>query len=139
MGVSEKEQSVHLREFPEVRDDWRNDALALKWQVIYKMRKSVLEAIEPLRASKELGSSLEAFPKLSVSKEDMEILNSVNMEDVCITSQIKVSEGDFVVNIDKSDGEKCARCWKVLPEVSKDTNLCNRCAKAIGKYKAKSL
>jgi isoleucyl-tRNA synthetase len=26
-----------------------------------------------------------------------------------------------------ADGGKCARCWKITPEVSEEDGICNRC------------
>ena len=39
------------------------------------------------------------------------------------------------VRVGPAEGEKCARCWKVLPEVGKGAahdDLCGRCADAVG-------
>jgi isoleucyl-tRNA synthetase len=133
-GVFAEAESVHLRTFPAIPASWQNPQLAAKWALIRKVRKSVLEAIEPLRADKTLGSSLEAMPKITIGKEAMSVLAGVNMEEVCITSQIEITEGTDTIRIEKAGGEKCDRCWKVLPEVGKNkehTALCNRCADAV--------
>lgn len=137
-GVFGDEGSVHLREFPEVPANWKNDALVEKWDNILFIRKNVLEAIEPMRANKELGSSLEARPVVTTAKPDIkEILESVQLADVCITSQIDIQDGECGVSIEKADGEKCVRCWKVLPEVSDSPDdLCIRCSDVVNKKKA---
>lgn len=128
-GVFEDAQSIHLRDFPEVSAEWQNAELAEKWVSIKKTRKSVLEAIEPLRASKELGSSLEAAPV--ITSEEVDALESVNMADICITSQVQVSSGAPSVTIQKASGSKCQRCWKILPEVDENGDLCNRCSAVV--------
>jgi len=136
-GVFEDVESVHLRTFPDVPAIWENKGLAAQWESVRKARKKVLEAIEPMRANKELGSSLEARPHLSVSKEEKEIFSKLHMADICITSQIDYEEGpEFTVTINKAEGEKCQRCWKILPEVSKNGGLCNRCHDVVEKRKA---
>jgi isoleucyl-tRNA synthetase len=34
----------------------------------------------------------------------------------------------------KAEGNKCERCWRVLPEVGRDhPDLCHRCTEAVGK------
>ena len=137
-GVFEEAESVHLREFPEVSEKWKNGKLADKWSNILFIRKAVLEAVEPLRASKELGSSLEAKPVITTSKDNVKTdLESVNMADICITSGVVIKDGECGVTIEKADGEKCVRCWKVLPEVSDHADhLCNRCDDVVNKKKA---
>jgi len=135
-GVFGEEESVHLREFPNVQNAWQNESLAEKWSTIRAVRKSVLEAIEPLRADKTIGSSLEALPVIST--EDQALLESVNMADVCITSGVQFSSGTPSVIIEKAPGEKCTRCWKVLPEVEENGDLCNRCSGAVAQAKEKA-
>ncbi len=139
-GVFTDAQSVHLREFAAVSQTWKNDALAGKWTDVMAMRKHVMELIEPLRANKELGSSLEA--SVHVNKDIG--LNNNEMADVCIVSELLVEPelgGDALVGIEarikKAEGEKCERCWKVLPEVSAETgHLCNRCADVVEQQKS---
>ncbi len=133
--VFENAESVHLRVFPDVPADWKNQNLADKWDEIQKTRKAVLEAIEPMRASKELGSSLEAKPVITTDNGAIKSLGA-EMSDICITSQIEIKSGASSVEIKKAEGEKCLRCWKVLPEVSAKTgHLCNRCEGAVAHHK----
>lgn len=136
-GVFEDAESVHLREFLTIPANWNNDKLAEKWSDIIATRKLVQEAIEPMRASKDLGSSLEAYPVITASKDKKSIFDSVNMADICITSRIKIEEGENNITIQKTDGEKCARCWKVLPEVSSHPeHICVRCDDTVSKKQA---
>ena len=133
-GVFAEAQSVHLREFPKVDASWKDDVLITKWVDIIDARKDVLSAIEPMRASKELGSSLEACPVITTESDA--ILKCVNLADVCITSVVKLSSGKPSVDVQKATGAKCVRCWKVLPEVTEENgNLCNRCSDAVDAQK----
>ena len=74
------------------------------------------------------------------------IRDSVSFEDISITSDITVSgdaapEGAFTlpesegiaVVFAKATGEKCARCWKVLPDVGNHATpgVCGRCHDAV--------
>ncbi|MCK5373708.1 MAG: class I tRNA ligase family protein, partial [Alphaproteobacteria bacterium] len=131
-GVFEDAESVHLREFPEVPEEWADDSLDNKWEGIMSVRKSVLEAIEPLRASKEMGSSLAAHPVIKTSNEVV-LGMAEEMADVCITSDVNVEKSESEsVEITKASGTKCERCWKVLPEVTGETGyLCKRCASVV--------
>lgn len=75
------------------------------------------------------------------------ITNPDTFADLCITSQITIKEGDApdgafaledVIGVGvvfaKADGEKCQRCWKVLPDVGEfaHAGVCGRCNDALG-------
>ncbi len=135
-AIFEEVKSVHLREFPAVPSEWKNDDLAQKWENIITMRKKISAAIEPLRGDKTLGSSLEAAPIVKTCCKDV-LANIDDMADICITSQITIESGDESISIEKAKGAKCERCWKVLPEVEENGDLCNRCVDAVNYHKTK--
>jgi isoleucyl-tRNA synthetase len=136
--------SIHLLEWPELTltrhlresggpassgasEDQRdsrfrgNDGMEVRWADLRELRTQVTEAIEPLRRDKVLGSSLEA--EVSVpSSENPEFL-----AELFITST--VHQGDLKVV--KTDNHKCGRCWRYLPEVREDGELCGRCDKVV--------
>ena len=140
------DSSVHLVDIPETPMDWRDDALAEKWATIRRVRRVVTNAIEPHREAKTIGASLEAAPTVFVSTADAEVLKTVALEDVCITSAITVStdaapadaftaEGveGIAVSFAMAEGEKCQRCWKILPDVGTHSHagVCGRCNAAV--------
>jgi len=126
--------SVHLRLFPEVPADWRNDDLAAKWQLIRGVRRVVTGALEIERREKRIGSSLEAAPKVYLTDERLlAALAGEDMAEIAITSAIEIvkAEGpadgfrlDDVPGITVvpglAEGKRCARSWKILPEVGSD-------------------
>ena len=61
------EPSVHLTLFPDSFDEFRDDALAAKWETIRDVRRVVTGALELERAAKQIGSSLEASPMVYVA------------------------------------------------------------------------
>ena len=86
------EPSVHLTLFPEGFDDFRDDALAAKWETIRDVRRVVTGALELERAAKHIGSSLEASPLVYVSdKKIFGTLFDVDLAEVCITSNAMVT------------------------------------------------
>jgi isoleucyl-tRNA synthetase len=132
-NVFGEEQSVHLRTFPAIPTDWRNDALAAKWETARKVRRAVLGALEPKRADKTIGSSLEAAPQVFVTPDIVAQLKNIDLAELCITSQAELSIGEapadaFRLNdvagvgvvFHKAEGRKCLRSWKILPEVGTD-------------------
>ena len=120
-------RSVHLEQFPEIPSDWRDDPLAKRWETIRALRLVVTGAIEIARANKEIGSSLEAAPRVYLSRpEHVEALRGVDFAEVCITSDIAIEtrrpppEGSFrlpelpdvAVVVERARGIKCARSWR---------------------------
>ncbi len=105
-------------------------------------------ALEVQRTDKVIGASLEAAPVVHVREaEVLEALKSVNFADICITSDIRLTgdpmpaeafrlpEVDGVgVVFEKAEGDKCQRCWKILPDVGRHAHasVCGRCNEALG-------
>jgi len=139
--------SVHLQDFPETPADWRDDALAARSETVRAVRRVVTGALEEQRTAKVIGSSLEAAPTVYLSPELAAVItNPETFADLCITSQITIVEGtapegaftlDDVAGVGvafaKACGEKCARCWKVLPDVGTHSHagVCGRCDEAV--------
>ncbi len=140
--------SVHLRRFPEVPAAWRNPALGARWERIRTVRRVVTGALEEDRAAKVIGASLQARPVVHVDAETKAVLDEVDFADVVITSDVElvvgaVPAGAFTladvpgVGVERghlAPGNRCERCWKILPEVgSNDAHpgLCGRCADAV--------
>ncbi|MCB1782448.1 MAG: isoleucine--tRNA ligase [Alphaproteobacteria bacterium] len=136
-GIYKDAISIHLREFPQVSQSWKDNALAEKWEEILEARAAVLAAIEPMRASKELGSSLEASATLTTLSDNVLSMKE-DLADICIVSAVEAKKGEQGVQIQKASGHKCARCWKVLPEVTEKEPLCNRCADAVEAFEKTS-
>jgi isoleucyl-tRNA synthetase len=142
-----EESSVHLVDMPETPGAWLDADLAAKWAMVRAARRVVTSALEVQRVEKVIGASLEAAPIVYVADADQRAaLESVSFEDVSITSDITVSgdpapedafrmpEVDGVaVRFVKASGEKCARCWKVLPDVGTHAHpgVCKRCDEAV--------
>lgn len=140
------ESSIHLQDFPET-PDWRDEALAAKWDAIRNVRRVVTGALEIERREKRIGASLEAAPTVYVEDEaTRDQLASVDFADLCITSDVTVEAGaapddafrlddeaGVAVTPNMAKGEKCQRCWKILPDVGshKHDGVCGRCDKAL--------
>ncbi|MEL7093026.1 MAG: isoleucine--tRNA ligase [Pseudomonadota bacterium] len=142
------DSSVHLVDMPKTPSDWADEALAAKWAQVRAARRVVTAALEVQRTDKVIGASLEAAPQVYVEEVSLaDTLNALPFADICITSQISVTagaapEGAFrlpevagvAVVFEKAQGEKCARCWKVLPDVGRfaHVGVCERCNTALG-------
>ncbi|MFY9239372.1 MAG: isoleucine--tRNA ligase [Roseovarius sp.] len=140
--------SLHLQDIPDTPQDWLNPELAAKWAGIRQARRVVTAALEVERTGKVIGSSLEAGPTVYVADDAVRTaLASVPFQDVCITSAITLSDeaapavafslpetDGIAVTFAKASGDKCNRCWKILPDVGTHTHpgTCARCDKALG-------
>ena len=132
----EKAGSIHMEQFCDIPAEWRDDELAAKWQKIRRVRRVVTGALEIERREKNIGSSLEAAPTVYIDDEELiAALDGQDFAEICITSDIEVKSGkspdgafklEDVTNIGvvptKAQGNKCARSWRVLPEVGSDSD-----------------
>jgi len=141
------DSSIHLTDMPNTPIEWRDDSLADKWANIRSVRRAVTAALEVQRTDKVIGASLEAAPVVHVDNAQLaQTLCSVPFEDICITSSIDVTTNvapdeafrlpevtGVGVVFEMAEGEKCARCWKVLPDVGTHLHIavCSRCDKAL--------
>jgi isoleucyl-tRNA synthetase len=113
-------ESVHLLEWPEVP---RADADDAKWAALREMRTQVTEAIEPLRRDKVIGSSLEAEVALRALPASAD-----ELAELFIVSAVKTGQE---LAVTKTGNHKCGRCWRYLPEVKSDGELCGRCTEVL--------
>ena len=139
--------SVHLQTIPETPQGWRDAALAEKWERLRAVRRVVLGALEIERRDKRIGASLEAAPILYIEDAELRALCAhAGMADLCITSGMAFSADPpppdafrlgetpgVAVEPALAEGVKCARCWKVLPDVGAHAHpgVCGRCEEAL--------
>lgn len=116
--------SVHFLEWPDLPALPGDEPLGTDWADVRSLRASVTEAIEPLRREKKVKSSLEA----EVTVPDMP-LDAAALAETFIVA--RVSEGDEVT-VTRTDYHKCGRCWRHLPDVAVDGDLCARCESVVG-------
>ena len=138
-------ESVLLANWAEFKKEWDNPQLEEDFTKILKTREVVTRAIEPLRAEKKIGSSLEVA--VFVKSPDAELLkaNLKDLADIFIVSQAylteetpagslnEYTENDITVWVTKAEGEKCERCWKYrkLGEHHGHETICSDCYDAI--------
>ena len=138
-------ESILLADWVEVKDAWNNPQLEEDFAKILKTREVVTRAIEPLRADKKVGSSLEVA--VYVKSADTKVLeaNAIDLADIFIVSQAHISdsapanvlneytEDEITVWVTLAEGEKCERCWKFrkLGEHSGFETICSDCYDAV--------
>ena len=143
-----EESSVHLVDMPETPAEWLNPALAAKWEGIRAARRVVTGALEVQRTAKVIGASLEAAPVVHVADTAiLSALKSLDFAELCITSDLQLTADPepaeafrlpdtpgIGVVFERAEGEKCQRCWRILPDVGshKHPGTCKRCNDALG-------
>ena len=138
-------ESILLANWVEVNKEWENRKLEEDFTKILKTREVVTRAIEPLRADKKVGSSLEVAVYVKSENADVLKANEKDLADIFITSQAyaaetapseilnEYTEGETTVWVAKAEGEKCERCWKYrkLGEHSGYETICSDCYEAV--------
>ena len=121
--------SVHLQAFPDLPAAWHDPALDARWAAIRDARGTVTTALEAARLDKLIGASLQAA--ITVPPALLDLLDADAWAEVAIVSA--ASPGD-ALHVSRAPGDKCARCWRVLPEVGSQPShpaLCVRCADVV--------
>ncbi len=133
--------SILLSDWPVVNEKWNNPELEEDFTKILKSREVVSRAIEPLRADKKVGSSLEVAVWINAAENAVLKANEADLADIYIVSQAHLtdvppsgilneySEDGYTVWVVKAKGEKCVRCWKYR-ELNND-GICQDCADAV--------
>jgi isoleucyl-tRNA synthetase len=126
--------SNSLRVFPPREEAWRNEAEAARWDRVETVTRVVTGALEVERREKRLGAALEAAPVVWLaSAELMAAFEGLDPAEVFRTSQASLVAGEgpeaafrlegitgVAVEPLRAQGRKCARSWRILPEVGQD-------------------
>jgi isoleucyl-tRNA synthetase len=132
------EGSVHEQRFPEL-----NGAAAdPKWEKLWEVRAVVQAAMEPLRSTKAVGTSLDAEVQITLrSQADWDLLDTIGepLDELLVVSGVtRVVEpsANFPPGViaGAHTGPKCPRCWNHKGGHGKgeDAALCVRCAEVVG-------
>jgi isoleucyl-tRNA synthetase len=136
-----RDESVHLTVFPSAKElsALVDTDLLARWNRLSDLRERVLGHIEPLRKDKQIGSSLQARVVLTTSPDDAAFLerykSDLPMLFIVSDVQLRAGNGSTTdVTIERADGVKCERCWRVVKSVSTDpawAGICDRCQDAL--------
>lgn len=121
-----------------------------KWARIIALRDDVNLALEQARNAKTIGKPLEAIVTVYADKDATEFLLNCGekLADLCIVSKINIVEASdaaangvkgesftgISIDIQRAEGEKCARCWiyaDTIGQNEKHPCLCARCAAVV--------
>ena len=113
--IQKDKQSIHLELFNKESKVFENKDIGEKWEQLKKIRETCNSSIEEKRASKEIGSSLEAEINISLNQDLFEKFKNIDFAELCITSSATVTKGDKEIEVEtkKASGSKCSLCWKI--------------------------
>ncbi|HWA60814.1 MAG TPA: isoleucine--tRNA ligase [Caulobacteraceae bacterium] len=123
-----------LRVFPETPQTWLNEPEAARWAAVERVTRVVTGALEIERRDKRIGSALEAAPLVHLADPELiSAFDGLDPAEVFRTSQATLVAGEgpagafrlpevagVAVEPLKAEGRKCARSWRILPEVGAD-------------------
>ena len=132
-----REESVFLSRFYDGLTSYDSAFDAAYWADLIRVREDVNVALENARKDGLIGGSLEAA--LHITAPEATYHNLARLGDelrfLFITSAVSLEKGEaLAVRVQKADGDKCERCWHILPTVNSDPaypGLCPRCVENV--------
>jgi len=152
----DRDDSVHLVEFPSETQQLVDSALLLRWSRLRAIRDAINVDLEHLRQQKTVGTSLEARVELRAWGATATLLERYrdDLPMLLITSEVELStephipsaadmhdtagsvwreaDGALEINVSRVDGVKCARCWRYVRSVSSDSTVEGLCVRCVG-------
>ena len=139
--------SVHLALFPDLTDLIPGSVATLEaeWEQLLRVRELVNVELETLRLNKSIGKGLDAAIQIITAEGTGEAITLRTYEpalpEFFNVSQATVQVVDathngsaFLIEATPAQGNKCARCWRVLTDIGTDDRwptVCGRCAIAL--------
>jgi len=139
-----------LRVMPETPPAWLDEVEAARWGKVQAVTSVVTGALEVERREKRIGAALETAPRVHLADAGLlAAFEGLDAAEVFRTSGAELVTGEgpagafrlaevpgVAVEPVRADGCKCARCWRVLPEVAAPKMLCLRCEAAVETWDA---
>ena len=124
INKGDEKNSIHLDNFAQIPENWKNEKLNSNWEKIKKIRDQANISIEAQRAEKNIGSSLEANIQIKLKEQIYNIVKDEDFSEICITSFALIVkddniEDDIKVFTKKAEGTKCPVCWKISKDYCK--------------------
>ncbi|TAN60106.1 isoleucine--tRNA ligase [bacterium] len=128
--------SVHLSEWPELKDKYIDDELENRWYNLIQFRARVSKALEEKREAQGIGDSLEAELIIGVAEESDFLWHfEKDLAEIFIVSAARLEKSpETNIRVLKASGGKCPRCWNYSSEIGADARhpeICPKCVRAI--------
>lgn len=117
------------------------------WQKMIMVRDQVNHNLEIARKENLIGSSLEAEIVINAPSEIFDLLSKLGDELrflllVSKVGLIRSENNKLIIQINKSNNQKCNRCWHLSESVGQNhyhPDLCSRCIENIGEIGEKRI
>ncbi|MGD0889569.1 MAG: class I tRNA ligase family protein, partial [Acidobacteriaceae bacterium] len=141
--------SVHLTLFPTPEDlapIAHTSQLIADWEILLRVRDSVLRDLEKRRAEKQIGKSIDALVEIEVHVDHPDIREVLDkykaqLPELFNVSQVSVQSYSsnpghalpYIALAMPAGGKKCERCWRFVWDepTTKYPTVCHRCAEAL--------
>ncbi len=133
--------SVHEQRFPQSGRFSSELKEGRDWESLWEVREAVQAAMEPHRATKAIGTSLDAAVEITLQDSAAwRVLDDLgeSLEDLLVVSSIArqvdpSAKAAPLVGVAPHSGTKCPRCWnhKGGHGIGDDVALCIRCAAVV--------
>ena len=144
LPMPDKSLSVHLTEFPTVREEWLDQELLERYERLLTLREEVNRAVEQAKTEQRIPNPQSARVRLYATGELYALLSRYPTDPTpdnllarlfgVSQAEVYPSEGELRIEVDTAPGAKCARCWLILPDVGSQPDypdLCPRCAEVV--------
>ena len=145
--------SIHLNLVKKQQEltAWQDADAYDRVETLRPVRRVITGALERARTAGTIGASLEASIKLYIAEPSLigaaQAVGNTQLANWAIVSSLElIPEGEkapadafrldevlgVAVSVEQAQGDKCERCWQVLPEVAEDREgLCRRCRQVV--------
>src|SRR5208283_2245511 len=144
------EESIFLAGFPNVKDEFIDEALETRWSKLITIRDEANKALEIKRKDKFIGNALEAKLVFYAADAEFALLENYKgflpalfivsvaetrlftgpIPDAYESTEIK----HFYIKVERASGNKCERCWnwsELVGSFEDHPEVCERCYHAI--------
>ncbi len=151
----DKPAAVHMTSFPEPIPGVEISAEEQKrWETMLTLRQTAARSLEEARASKLIGSSLEAKLIIEAPDEFVDAISATDdPEGFFIVSELETKATGATpdeepasgklpgvsVRVERVAGEKCPRCWVRASDIGSNSahpDVCGRCASVLAQTEA---
>ncbi len=147
-----KEESVFLRGWPIVPDNWNCESLDQPIDLLRDLRSGVNRVLEDCRINHGIGAALETSIRLDIKDKALEEVlawfaanghpDVDNLRDWLLVSNLTIggepwaevlmiNDSDLaIIEVSRARGKKCARCWHYAIDIGscqQHKSLCSRC------------
>lgn len=145
--VADRPFSVHLALFPDLTDIVPGAVAQVEadWERLLRVRELVNVELEALRLNKVIGKGLDAGIRVLAAEGSDEAI-TLRQYESALAEFFNVSQASVhvvgptgnstavLIESQPATGAKCARCWRVVPDVGADPrwpSVCARCVHAL--------